>query len=191
MHPDQRAAAGPLRAAVAAVAVVGLAGAGHLAAGGATPSLRALLLALLVVALMCTAVATRQVSARRLAAVVGGGQVVLHHAFGWVPGSHGSEADAVPAAVEAAGHGSLWSDPTMLAAHLLATVCTVALLRRGEAALVALGSWAGPLRLVLLTVSPVGPPQPRAAADDPLPLGDPHLATDPVRGPPRSFALAA
>ncbi len=190
MQPDRRVAAGPLRAVVAAAAVVGLAGAGHLLAGGGTPSLRALVLALLVVALLSTAVASRRVSAWRLTAVVGGGQVVLHHAFGWVPGSHGA-AVADPLVDVAAGHQVLWSDPTMLAAHVLATALTVTLLRRGETALVALCSWAGPLVLVVAAPAPVGPARPLHQDAEPMPLGAPPAAADPVRGPPRSFALAA
>lgn len=169
--------------------MVGLAGAGHLLAGGGTPSLRALLLALLVVALLSTAVASRQVSAWRLTAVVGGGQVVLHHAFGWVPGSHGAAAD--PLVDAAAGHQLLWSDPTMLAAHVLATALTVTALRRGEAALLALCSWAGPLVLVVATPAPVGPARPLRHDTELVPLGAPPAAADPVRGPPRSLALAA
>ncbi|MGJ7440969.1 hypothetical protein [Aquipuribacter sp. MA13-6] len=188
MHPDRRAAAGPLRAAVAASAVVGLAGAGHLLAGGGTPSFRALVLALLVVTLLSTAVASRQVSAWRLTAVVAGGQVVLHHAFAWVPGGHG--AAALDPASEAA-HQGLWSDPTMLTAHVLATAVTVVLLRRGETALVALCSWAGPLLLVVVSPAPVGSARPLLAGAEPMPLGAPAAAADPVRGPPQSFALAA
>ncbi|WP_380165567.1 hypothetical protein [Jannaschia sp. R86511] len=181
MPASGRAAAGSLRAVVASAAVVGLAGAGHLLAGGGTPSLRALVLALLVVALLSTSLATRRVTAWRAAAVVGGGQVVLHHAFGWSPGDHKT----------GGGHDALFSDPGMLAAHAFATVVTVVALRRGEAALVALGSWVGPLRLVLAAILPLGPVRPLLAAGEPAPLGGPAAATDPVRGPPHLLVLAA
>ncbi|MGJ7440334.1 hypothetical protein [Aquipuribacter sp. MA13-6] len=186
MQRDRCVAAGALRAAVSASAVVGLAGAGHLLAGGGTPSVRALVLALLVVVVLSTAVASRRVSARRLTAVVAGGQLALHHAFAWVPGNHGAVADP-----SVAGHATLWWDPTMLGAHVLATAATVVLLRRGEAALVALGSWAGPLLLLVVTPAPVGPARPLRRDVEPMPLGAPLAAADPVRGPPRSFALAA
>ena len=186
MHTDRRAAVGPLRAAVAGTVVVGLAGAGHLVAGGAAPSLRALLLGTLLVALLCAAVSAQKVSAARLTAVLGGGQVVLHHAFSWVPGGHVTAAPG-----DVAEQHALWSDPTMLAAHALATVCAAVALRRGEAALVALGSWAGPLLVLVVAVPPAGGVRSLFEDVEATALGARRPAADPVRGPPRSLALAA
>ncbi len=166
---------GALRAALLALAVVGLAGAGHLAAGGPAPSWQAVVLSLLVVAVLSTAAASRRVPTWRLAAVVGGGQLALHHALSW----------------GAAGHHAALPEFRMVAGHAVATAVTVAVLRRGEAVVRALLAWAVRSPLVL----PDGPgPAGRAVGSQGgvrLVAGRPVPVTDPARGPPAGYALAA
>lgn len=175
VQPDGSTGVGALRAALLAVAVVGLAGAGHLAAGGHTPSWQAVVLSLLVVAVLCTAAASRRVPTWRLVAVVGGGQLVLHHAMSW----------------GADGHHAGLPEARMVAGHAVATAVTVAVLRRGEAAVRALLAWALRAPLVL----PCGPgPVVRACGCQGgvrLVAGRPVVATDPARGPPSGYALVA
>lgn len=193
-----------------AVLVVGLGGAGHLLADGATPSPRALVLGALVVGLLSAAVASRRVPTWRLAAVVGVGQVVLHHAFSWAPGVHcvtpsdeaasvfatasvaaGGFATQAHACAGATAHQVLWSDPVMLLAHVLATVLVVVALRRGEASLRALCSWVGPMVLPEPVPATWSSGTSAYYAVATVPLGAPVKAADPVRGPPEPLALAA
>ncbi|WP_380165019.1 hypothetical protein [Jannaschia sp. R86511] len=166
--------AGACRAVLLAATVVGLAAGGHLLAGGAAPSWQAVVLSLLVVAVLSTAAASRRVPVWRLVAVVGGGQAVLHHAL-----TSGT-----------AEHHAVAPDPGMVAAHAVATLVTVLAVRWGEAVLRTLLAWAlrTPLRVPGPVLRPAGPTLSRVPG--PVPSCSPP-GTDPARGPPRGFALAA
>lgn len=202
-----------LRGTAGALAMTVLAALFHTAAapGAGTPALGAVAFAAVLAAPVCTALAGRALSLWRTTAAVLAAQGLFHVVYGLAAGGHavapaagldpahlGHAANAagplvtVSAAQQATHTGHL-TDPRMIAAHLLAAVLTVLVLRRGEALVLAVAE-----RLVE-AVRPV--PAPRGALPLPAPARVPALPTPrPTtslvllgtpgrRGPP--FALAA
>lgn len=182
-----------VRAVLVVALVVGLSTGGHLLAGGQVASWRAAVLALLLVAAGAAGVTALRLTPLRLVAVLGAGQVVVHHALSWAPGGHcataGSsalfESTTIAGCGPAGGHESLWSDPAMLLAHLVATLLAGAVLGRGEQLL-----WT--VRALLRTRPLVLPDL--VVAQDVRPAVVPSLLprprrvvlseSDPLRGPP-------
>ncbi|WP_395400956.1 hypothetical protein ACHMXB_19075 [Arthrobacter sp. UC242_113] len=145
--------------------IIGFAAGGHLAGGGQLPS-AAILAALFAVTLVPVAALTRfRLSAPALVSLLGAGQSWLHWALDALGGAgtaapesaalmtgHAGHPGAItPDVLAAAGSAaagsvhSAASDGVMFAAHAVATLCTAALLARGERVLSALASWLRPL----------------------------------------------
>lgn len=182
-----------MRAVLVVALVVGLSTGGHLLAGGQVASWRAAALALLLVGVGAAGVTAMRLTPMRLTAVLGAGQVVVHHAMSWTPGGHcttaGSsalfESTTIAGCGPGGGHETLWSDPAMLLAHLIATLLAAVVLGRGEQLL-----WT--LRALLQTRPLVQPDV--VVAQDQRPVVVPALlprprrvvlsASDPTRGPP-------
>jgi hypothetical protein len=146
-----------LRGAVVGLAATGVAGAGHLTAGGGLPSGTALAPLTLVAVAAGVGLSNRRWTAIPLMTMLLGAQVVFHVAFGGMghpqmshpmsqavsQGTAGVTNHLGPSSVDSAGGlqtgGSAagmvmtgHTGATMLAAHLLAALVTALLLRRGE-----------------------------------------------------------
>jgi hypothetical protein len=196
-----------LRAGVVNSLVIGIAAAAHQGAGGHLPPL-ALMAALSAVMMVpVTALSRRRLSFPVLTGILAAGQGFLHVAFNALSGagphcgpagvaahSHHREmvipdcAIVAPAAVTEAVTSGV--GPTaMTAAHILATVLTVLLLAKAEAALWQLRDWLRPLTQPL---RPAGLPRVvnvRVSAVASRPRLAPETRTTAPRGPPRSLAL--
>lgn len=155
----QRAPFRLMRTAVVAAAVLSLAAAAHLLAGGQLPP-APLMAALAALTVLCVVLVTgREMSALCLTAVLATGQAVLHEAFSTLAGStvpppngqtvhvHETVVRAPVGSVGPELHRHLPADLDlpMLALHVIATLTTAVLLARGEAALWALAGWLRPL----------------------------------------------
>jgi hypothetical protein len=184
-----------VRGAVVGVAATGLAGAGHVTAGGASLSGTGLTLVTLVAVATGVGLSNRRWTTTPLMAMLLGAQVVFHLAFGGIngpamsPGGAAAMSHALPSNVDTAA-GLSMADPTtgmtltgehgaaMLAGHLLAALVTGLVLRRGE-------DWCW--RLVDLLTRPV-----QAAALRPPPLPTlPRLLTAPRAVPAGRAGLLA
>jgi hypothetical protein len=206
------------RAALFALAAVGLASGAHLAGGG-TPSPAVALFAVPVLMAGANLLAARRRGPLALFAGLGLTQVGLHLSF--MAASAGSTCTATPvtagravpagamlmddghghllmhcsgvAAAHVSGHGSgLWPAPGMVVLHLLAAGLTVLLLARGEAALWAL---AAQLSFAFVVPGPVVSrpavrPSPVRPSLRPRPARAVHLRTLSRRGPPRPLPAA-
>ncbi|MCI9887227.1 hypothetical protein JT358_01960 [Micrococcales bacterium 31B] len=204
-----------LRGALAALIATGFALASHGAADGAMPSWGAAGVVLAVSVPLCIILAGRHLALPRLFASVLLSQAGYHVAFalvgtqatgGALPLGHHADAAALPGSVTAspplAGAtgsalvaGAHAFEPSMLAAHLGAALATIALLYRGERALlkvvaaarlVARPAWAW-LRATLLGVYPgtttLGAPTFIAGVSR-APARRDWCARAPQRGPP-------
>lgn len=213
-----RGAARLLRGTGGAAAITTLAAALHSAAtAGPLPGVGLLLFSAVLAAPLCTLLAGRALSLWRTAAAVAGAQGLYHglyalsggaHAVSVAPGVGAAHAGHVTAGAggralvvhasgaasdHAAGHG-----PGMLAAHVLAAVLTVAVLRHGERMVVAVAERvleATPLGRLLVALAHVVAPAPRSvrrrAPRRIVPAGCLVLLGSPgLRGPP-ALALAA
>ncbi|WP_120522722.1 hypothetical protein [Arthrobacter celericrescens] len=188
-----------LRSGALALAVLSLAAGAHVIAGGTLPAFP-VLLALLALTALATTLATRfKLGLPAVAALLGGGQVLLHEAFTALgPVAAGPVAEAphvhhavqLPVIGDAAQHlhgldTSLgWF---MLAAHVLATAASALLFAKGEQALWQLASWLRPLWrvLALLFVPDAGTRRARAGAPSAFtPRPWRNLRQDSRRGPP-------
>ncbi|TDE98900.1 hypothetical protein EXU48_01505 [Occultella glacieicola] len=150
-----------LRATAVSVSVIGLALGAHVGAGGSLGDLLVVAAAGAFTMLVAFVACGRRLRAVTVLALLGAGQVTLHHVFastaglGAVPGcttagahTHGAAlAEAMQHCAPAGGGHALTM--TMLGAHLLATVINGALLWRGDRALFALWTWLTPLLTVL------------------------------------------
>ncbi|MEW1964331.1 hypothetical protein AB0302_02865 [Micrococcus sp. NPDC078436] len=215
-HASPRVVRGParlLRGWAGASAMTLLAALFHTAAspGHGAPGPGLLLASTVLAAPLCTALAGRALSLWRTVAAVSGAQGLFHALYGLSHGGHSVAA----ASAEHAGHlgrataggapllavvpgPASAGAPTdagaaMLAAHLVAAILTVAVLRWGERAVVALAERVLETTLILWASAPVpaparpaGRPAPRAAGPVESLL---VLSTPGLRGPP--FALAA
>lgn len=187
-----------LRASVVTVVILVLSAGAHVIAGGSLPPAGILLALASVTMLAVTASARRAMKLPALTAVLCGGQLVLHHAFGLlstaatcVPVSthlhHGPDHEAMSCAVgPLATHQSVTGGigAAMLAAHLAATLATAVLIARGEEALHATAAW---LRPLFTMIQPAGlPPLPRItiAVHEYRLVAAPFLVAPPLRGPP-------
>jgi hypothetical protein len=144
-----------LRSVALALAVISLAGGAHVIAGGSLPA-APIMLALLALTGLATTLATRfKLGFPAAAALLGGGQVLLHEAFtalGPVSASanaqHTHHAEQIPVLGDASEHlhaldASLgWA---MLAGHVLASAASALLFAKGEHALWQLAAWLRPL----------------------------------------------
>lgn len=194
----QRAPFRLLRTAVVAAAVISLAAAAHLLAGGQLPP-APLMAALAALTVLCVVLVTRrEMSPLCLTAVLATGQAVLHEAFSTLSGSrvpppNGQavhvHATAVRAPEDSVGpelhrHLPTDLDPPMLALHVIATLTTAVLLARAEAALWALAAWLRPMagisvvQILFLARQPL--PSPRTVVLRRWRV----LLGPPLRGPP-------
>jgi hypothetical protein len=200
-----------LRAAAVSVSVLGLALGAHLAAGGTLGDPLVVAAAGAFTMLLAIGVCGSRLKAVTVLALLGAGQLGLHHVFaatagsGTTPGCSAGTvgaghahavalADTVQHCVTSSG-GAHALTATMLGAHLLATVLNAALLWRGDRALFALWTWWAPLLAVLLerTLPAVGAigPAPRLGA--PPRRARPRIVwldLAPRRGPPLLGATA-
>ncbi len=188
-----------LRGSVAASVATFIALMSHVAGGGGVPGWLGVAVPWVLSVAICTVLAGRALSLARLSAGVILSQLLFHGLFvlgavdpaaASTPGHHHGEALALSA--ESLGV-PLAADPLMWIAHGIAAVITIAMLHRGERALVALlnlaarlGSWVR--RAVTRALTPLAPvgTGPRVAiatVDAPTPLG---LRVGAVRrrGPP-------
>jgi len=194
-----------LRSGALALAVLSLAAGAHVIAGGILPALP-ILLALLALTGLATTLATRfKLGFPAAAALLGGGQVLLHEAFtalGPVAAAGPSEAQHVhhamqlPVIGDAAQHvhaadGALaWF---MLAGHVLASAASALLFAKGEQALWQLASWLRPLWRVLAPLfTPDAGTRPAAAGAPSAFIPRPwrNLRQDSRRGPPAVVVLS-
>lgn len=139
----------------------------HVLAGGSVPALPGILVPLTFSALACVPLSGRVLSLPRLVLSVAASQLLFHWLFVLgvsgseplaVEGAHaGHHAEAATVLGTAAGAHAGHSDGWMWVAHGVAAIATVVLIRRGEAALVAL--W----RLTVLLVRTLFPRIPRTA----------------------------
>jgi hypothetical protein len=153
---------GPLRlfrAALVTSLAVSLAVAGHLLGGGQLPDIGTVAVTAAVLLAPAAWLARRQLSFAVLFGVLGAGQLTLHTAFAaFSPGAsclpqlsvaplthYGHAGLNCTAAMETVSMDGGANSPAMLAGHLLATLATAWLLRRGEAALWQLLAWLRPL----------------------------------------------
>lgn len=185
-----------LRAALLTIAVLVLSAGAHLGGGGRLPHPGAVAGLAAPIMLGITIVARRKLGLPTLVSVLGAGQFVLHHAFGFLA----TTADCVPHSGHA-GHDLLPSctagpagahqigfegglDPAMFAAHAAATLAMALLITHGETALGALAGWLRPLFAVLKAFAIH--PRLRLRVDAQLcrPHAVPFLICPPLRGPP-------
>lgn len=136
-----------VRGLIGAVVATSIAAGSHFLAGGNTPELPLLLLAIALSGLACTALTGRGLSLWRLSAGVGLSQGLFHWLFSGAAAPHGSFAPAGghvahSSALEPAGTflstAADHTSPLMWLAHAVAAVLTVAILRNGEVAVVRL-----------------------------------------------------
>ncbi|OFI38589.1 hypothetical protein BIU82_04525 [Arthrobacter sp. SW1] len=191
------------RSIALALTVFSLAAGAHVIAGGALP-VAPILLALLALTALTTTLATRfKLAFPWVAALLGGGQLLLHETFtmlGPVSAAGAVEAPHVhhpsmpmPAVENLADHAHTvdgafgWA---MLAGHVVASATSALLFAKGEAALWQLAAWLRPLwRAVTPSFRPDAGTRPalhRAPeAHSPRPWR--NLRQDSRRGPPSSF----
>lgn len=165
-----------VRGWIGAVVATSTAAASHVLAGGSTPEVPLLALALALSGLVCTTLSGRGLSLWRLATGVLLSQGLFHWLFSGAAAPHrsallssGHAAHSVPlepAAGTAVTAAMDHSSPLMWAGHAVAAVLTVALLRRGEVSVVRL---VRALRLRVTTFLPLFQPlpEPPAAVDRP------------------------
>ncbi|GGH98248.1 hypothetical protein ACFFGR_00820 [Arthrobacter liuii] len=196
-----------LRASALAAGTLALAAGAHVAGGGRLPAPGILLAALALTALASTAATRLRLSFPALAALLGGGQLVLHElltAFSVpLPGAatvaapnhpHSDSLVAFHGLAPLAEHLSPANPglaPLMLGAHAAATLGCALLLAKGEAAVWALAGW---LRPFTGLPRPVGPTP--AIRLDGLFRDTPsrrspwrNLRPDSRRGPPSAVVL--
>ncbi|MEX5237414.1 hypothetical protein [Kocuria arenosa] len=197
---DQRAPLPLVRAVLVTALVLALAGAGHLAGGGALPSpLLLIVLGMGVLGPVAWAAGYR-LSLGRLLVILGATQWVLHEAFSVLSaatachhapvGHHGLHSGLVSACpptpvLEIGHHDPIGLGLPMLVGHGLAVVATAVVGAQAENALWLAREWlrpllaaAGPVRLLLTCPQPPMPLEPRPV------LVWRGLRWDRVRGPP-------
>jgi len=140
------------RSLAVAAAAVGLSVVSHDLAGGARPGVVPLAVLAVLTLVAVRPLARREIRLPLLLAVLGAGQLALHHAF---------EGAARIAPVAPHPHDAGGSTLAMLGAHAAATVAVALVLRHGDAALWRLWSWltgrgvpAAPRALVDVAVPP-------------------------------------
>ena len=141
------------RAGAVATTVVGLAAGAHLVAGGRLPGTGLLLAVVVVVGALSLLLAGRRFGPAGIAALLGGGQVVLHELFDACSAqtvavaAHGHHQEWTPLAT--AGGGAAAGSAAMTLTHVAATAAAALLLLHGERLLWSLWSWLRPLARVL------------------------------------------
>lgn len=194
----QRAPFRLLRTTVVASAVISLAAAAHILAGGQLPPAPVMAALTALTVLSVVLVTKWEMTALSLTTVLTVGQAVLHEAFSTLSGATGQRsnspalhvhemvvrAPAASAGPELHRHLPADLDPPMLTLHVIATLATAVLLARGEAALWALAAWLRPLagisvvRILFLPQQPL--PAPRTVTLRRWTV----LRRPPLRGPP-------
>ncbi|APX00446.1 hypothetical protein [Arthrobacter sp. QXT-31] len=180
--------------------VFALAAGAHVLGGGILPSPDISLALIAIVMAGVMSLAGRQLSLGKIAAVLAGGQILLHGALNALSNRAGCHADSFS---DSAAHhtvqtaGLLCQSPasavpihesagySMSLAHLCATAVTAVLLGRAEAALWQLAAWLRPLTR-FLQPAPVPGCRPvlSGPAPDPALLPWRNLRGDGIRGPP-------
>lgn len=189
VHSPARGAWRVTRAVALTAVTVVLAASAHAAAGGALPSLWALLALTVPTACVAALITRRRLSTPLVLGLLGGGQFALHQGFsvlasaGHCGAGHSGHHVVVSACSSAPHHDP---SPGMLAAHVVATLLTGLLLARGEQVLWALVTRLHPRLPLLQRLNlPVAP----RLARTPEPLfARPRTVSAAVpvrRGPPR------
>lgn len=186
------------RSAAIATVVLTLSTGAHTLAGGQLPPVPVTAACTALILLGVVLVTRWKLTATALAGILSAGQWTLHAAFSVLSESSPAGPAPVRHLHTAAAAGDLMAaahdlpnshlpadlDPSMLGAHVLATLVTAALLARGEAALWALAAWLRPLSGIpavpVLATSPTIPPAPRHAQVSRWR----NLRRHPLRGPP-------
>jgi hypothetical protein len=135
---------GLLRAAVLAIVTTVLAAVGHLAGGGSLPDITVLVVLLPLLAGVFSTLAERARSTVGTLAVLGAGQLALHHLIELLNPSHAAHH----------GAGADASSTGMLAVHVGATLLTAAVLRYADRAIAVVGAalgWVLPRRPPVLS----------------------------------------
>ncbi|MFC0625676.1 hypothetical protein [Kribbella deserti] len=176
-----------VRAAAVAVVTVGIAAGSHVLGGGAPPHPLALLILSVLAAVPVHLLSGRRLGFGLLLVLLGGGQFVVHHLLMAMatmqPGGHPHE---MPPMVHPAAPVPT-EGPTMLIAHVVATLLTGLLLAHGESLLWALWSLLRPLLVVPGGFVAVSRPKPLPIATIRRPLRVTAFARpDRPRGPPLS-----
>ncbi|MBZ2198672.1 hypothetical protein [Occultella gossypii] len=154
-----------LRAAVVSVSVLGLALGAHLSAGGTLGDPLVVAAAGAFTMLIAILVCGSRLNAVTVLALLGAGQLGLHHVFTATAGLGATAGCSTGTAAAGHAHGAALSESVqhcvtpagdghaltaaMLGAHVFATVLNAALLWRGDRALFALWTWWAPLLAVL------------------------------------------
>ena len=171
-----------VRGWIGAVVATSIAAGSHVLAGGNAPEPPLLLLALALSGLACTALTGRGLSLWRLSAGVALSQGLFHWLFSGAAAPHGSGAPAGghlahSAALEPAGtflsSAADHTSPLMWLGHAVAAILTVAILRRGEVAVVCLVQ---AMRLRVTAFLPLFQPLPVRRAPAALPANRPVRA---------------
>lgn len=189
------------RAAVIAVAVLGLPAAAHLMAGGHLPPPTIVAALSSVVLLSAVLLAGIRMTGPVLVAYLAAGQTTLHHAFSVFSGDstllfengthHGVVLDPVARpAVDAipTEHLAAADSPLMLVLHAAATVLAAIVLAWGEAALWALARWLRPLAVVSEAFGVAPTSSTLTAKYGTLARRWRYLGKPSTRGPPRTEA---
>lgn len=148
-----------LRGLLGAVVTILVAALSHLAAGGSAPSVIGIAAALVVAAAVCTVFAGRTRSLWRVSVAVMSSQALFHFFFSYVSGpasiagavggahQHGVSTAQLQTIGMMSSEAAMATHPAwMWVAHAFAAVLTIAMLRRGEEAILTIG---GLLRMLL------------------------------------------
>lgn len=189
------------RALVLALTTITLAAVAHLLGGGALPSRGVLVVLTGVVGLVALVASQHRLGTASIAALLGGGQALLHGTFSTLATSgadpamlghvvgHGHHQQLVvhasAHAAHAAGHAAHHhASVPMLLAHVVATLVTALVLARGERALWLLAGWLAPV-VPLLMARPADWPRPALPTlPTPRPVSADVALVAPRRGPP-------
>ncbi|WP_370278703.1 hypothetical protein [Pseudarthrobacter sp. NamB4] len=189
------------------IVILALAAGAHLAGGGVLPQ-PVIMLAMLALTALAGTTATRlKLGFSAMAALLGGGQLVLHEVFtGFsarpvmaLPGSsaihegHLSGSAVLAPVVDHLYGAGTGSGPLMLAAHATATLGSAFLLAKGEDALWALAAWLRPLFALPRPLKHVGGTPPFVASPPSAAPLRPwrNLRQDSRRGPPSAVVLSS
>lgn len=188
-----------MRAFVVAVSTVFLALAAHLLGGGDVP--HAIVLVPLAAVALAAAVplSARRVGLPGAVAMLGVGQLVLHHAFdalsgmGCAPAAGSASVQHVHAAAQTmqvactsthAGSAPALGGSAMLVVHVVATLLTAALIAGTDRALTWITTWMRPLVALLAPVALPASATLPVKVEAHVPAARRDVAVVPLRGPP-------
>ncbi|MFF2344723.1 hypothetical protein [Pseudarthrobacter sp. NPDC058119] len=185
------------RAIAFTAAMLTLAAAAHVVAGGVLPQPAILAGIVALVLAPVTILSKTKINAPAMIGLLASSQLVLHWAFDalsasapFTPADGAHVHEAFPAAAAGAlmpGHDAV-PGALMLALHAVATVATALVLAKGEAAVWALAAWLRPLVRILASLAIPEWPRIAAPAAVVIPFRWRNLRLPALRGPPAFHA---